>query len=68
MFKSYYTYIMHLLNLMLQYNIIPKYIYSLNQVIGEGNLVQEKLHVSMLKIESSNFRMMHHQLMTLVSW
>jgi hypothetical protein len=42
---------------MLQYNINPKYIYSLNQVSGVGNLVQEKSYVSMLKIESTNFLM-----------
>jgi hypothetical protein len=42
---------------MLQYNINPTYIYSLNQVAGVGNLIQEKSCVSMLKIESSNFLM-----------
>jgi hypothetical protein len=36
---------------MLQYNINPKYIYSLNWVSGVGNLVQEKFYVSMLKID-----------------
>jgi hypothetical protein len=43
---------------MLQYNINPKYIYSLNRLSGVGNLTQEKSYVSMLKIESSNFLIM----------
>jgi hypothetical protein len=42
---------------MLQYNINPKYVYSLDRVSGVGNLIQEKSYVSMLKIESSNFLM-----------
>jgi hypothetical protein len=45
---------------MLEYNINAKYIYSLNQVPGLGNLIQEKSYVSMLNMESSNYLMMTH--------
>jgi hypothetical protein len=42
---------------MLQYNINPKHIYSLKQVSGVDNLIQEKSYVSMLKIDLVNFLM-----------